>query len=59
MGRGGVSGSDLLISLPDSGEIVCEHRGGVVSYITEVRGPEWTFFTSKESRDDESRAGTW
>jgi hypothetical protein len=33
--------------------------GAVISYKTEVRGPEWHFFTSKAREgDNESRAGT-
>ncbi|HXX98183.1 MAG TPA: hypothetical protein VEL11_13815 [Candidatus Bathyarchaeia archaeon] len=54
-----VCGSHLLVTIPDCGEIVCEHCGAVISYKTEVRGPEWTYFTSKAREgNDESRART-
>ncbi|MGC2574819.1 MAG: TFIIB-type zinc ribbon-containing protein [Candidatus Nitrosopolaris sp.] len=55
-----VCGSDQLVSIPDSGEIVCEHCGAVISDRTEEKGPEWrTFVTSTAVRkgDDQNRTG--
>jgi transcription initiation factor TFIIB len=55
-----VCGSDQLVSIPDSGEIVCEHCGAVISDRTEEKGPEWrTFVTSTAVRegDDKNRTG--
>ena len=55
-----VCGSDRIVTIPDSGEIVCEHCGAVISDKTEEKGPEWrTFVTSTARRegDDENRTG--
>jgi len=42
-----VCGSDQLVTVHDSGEIVCERCGVVISDKTEEKGPEWrTFVTS-------------
>src|SRR5215831_13395235 len=38
-------------SIPDSGEIVCEHCGIVISDKTEEKGPEWRFVTSTGGRE--------
>jgi transcription initiation factor TFIIB len=46
-----VCGSDQLVTIPDSGEIVCERCGIVISDKTE-ENPEWrTFFTSRGGRE--------
>jgi transcription initiation factor TFIIB len=39
-----VCGSEQLVTIPDSGEIVCEHCGVVISDKTEEKGPEWRTF---------------
>ena len=55
-----VCSSDQLVTIPDSGEIVCEHCGAVISDRTEEKGPEWrTFVTSTAVRegDDKNRTG--
>ena len=39
-------GSSQLVTIPDSGEIVCERCGIVISDKTEEKGPEWRFVTS-------------
>ncbi|MFZ0511830.1 MAG: TFIIB-type zinc ribbon-containing protein [Candidatus Nitrosopolaris sp.] len=52
--------SDQLVTIPDSGEIVCEHCGAVISDKTEEKGPEWRTFatsTAGRERDDENRTG--
>ncbi len=36
-----ICGSEQLVTIPDSGEIVCEHCGVVISDKTEEKGPEW------------------
>ena len=53
-----VCGSTQLVTIPDSGEIVCEHCGAVISDKTEEK--EWrTFVTSTAGKkgDDENRMG--
>jgi len=53
-----VCGSSQLVTIPDSGEIVCEHCGAVISDKTEEK--EWrTFVTSTAGKkgDDENRMG--
>jgi transcription initiation factor TFIIB len=55
-----VCGFDQIVSIPDSGEIVCEHCGAVIYDKTEEKGPERrTFVTSTAGRegDYESRTG--
>jgi transcription initiation factor TFIIB len=55
-----ICGSNQLVTIPDSGEIVCERCGIVISDKTEEKGPEWrTFVTSTASRegDDQNRTG--
>jgi hypothetical protein len=63
-----VCGSSQLVTIPDSGEIVCQHCGAVISDKAEEKGPEWctfvastesTFVTSMEGRegDDQNRTG--
>jgi len=50
--------SAQLVTIPDSGEIVCEHCGSVISDKREEK--EWrTFLTSRtgRKRDDETRSG--
>ena len=32
-------GSDQIVTIPDSGEIVCEHCGAVISDKIEEKGP--------------------
>ena len=39
-------GSTQLVTIPDSGEIVCERCGIVISDKTEEKGSEWRFVTS-------------
>ncbi len=47
-----VCGSNQLVTIPDSGEIVCERCGIVISDKTEEKGPEWrTFLTSTGGRE--------
>src|SRR5215468_4369991 len=49
-----ICGSDRLVTIPDSGEIVCDHCGTVIS--DKIEEKEWrTFFTA--TGDDENRAG--
>ena len=50
-----VCGSYQLVSIPDSGEIVCERCGIVISDKTEEKGPEWRGVTS--TGDGENRTG--
>ena len=53
-------GSEQLVTIPDSGEIVCEHCGVVISDKTEEKGPEWrTFATATVGGEgnDENRTG--
>ena len=52
-----VCGSDQLVSIPDSGEIVCEHCGAVISDKTIEKSPEWRAITSIEGGEgnDENR----
>jgi transcription initiation factor TFIIB len=55
-----VCGSDQLVTVIDSGEIVCQHCGAVISDRTVEKGSEWrTFVTSTAGRegDDQNRAG--
>ncbi|HXX98940.1 MAG TPA: TFIIB-type zinc ribbon-containing protein, partial [Candidatus Bathyarchaeia archaeon] len=55
-----VCGSDQLVTILDSGEIVCQHCGAVISDRTVEKGSEWrTFVTSTASRegDDQNRTG--
>jgi transcription initiation factor TFIIB len=55
-----VCGSDQLVTLLDSGEIVCQHCGAVISDRTVEKSSEWrTFVTSTASRegDDQNRTG--
>jgi len=46
-----VCGSNQLVTIPDSGEIVCEHCGIVISDKTEEKGPEWRVVTSTRGRE--------
>jgi transcription initiation factor TFIIB len=50
-----VCGSNQLVSIPDSGEIVCERCGIVISDKTEEKGPEWRGVTT--GRNGENRTG--
>jgi len=55
-----VCGSEQLVTIPDSGEIVCEHCGVVISDKTEEKGPEWRTFATVAvggEGNDESRTG--
>jgi len=55
-----VCGSEQLITIPDSGEIVCEHCGVVISDKTEEKGPEWRTFAKVAvggEGNDENRTG--
>lgn len=55
-----VCGSDQIVTIPDSGEIVCEHCGAVIYDKTEEKGAEWrTFVTSIAGREgqDQNRTG--
>ena len=55
-----VCGSNQLVTIPDSGEIVCQRCGAVISDRTVEKGSEWrTFVTSTAGRegDDENRTG--
>ena len=54
-----VCGSDQLVTVPDSGEIVCERCGAVISDKTVEKGPEWRAVTSTGGRegDDQNRTG--
>src|SRR5215469_8413435 len=54
-----VCGSDQLVTVPDSGEIVCERCGAVISDKTVEKGPEWRAVTSTGRRevDDQNRTG--
>ncbi|MGC2574894.1 MAG: TFIIB-type zinc ribbon-containing protein [Candidatus Nitrosopolaris sp.] len=55
-----VCGFDQIVTIPDSGEIVCEHCGAVISDKIEEIGPEWrTFITSPAGGEghDENRIG--
>ena len=36
-----VCGPNQVVAIPDSGEIVCERCGIVISDKTEEKGPEW------------------
>ena len=52
--------SDQLVTVIDSGEIVCQRCGAVISDKTEEKDPEWrTFVTSTAGRegDDQNRTG--
>ena len=44
-------GSSQLVTIPDSGEIVCERCGIVISDKTEEKGSEWRFVTSTGGRE--------
>ena len=54
-----VCGSDQLVTVHDSGEIVCERCGAVISDKTVEKGPEWRAVTSTGGRegDDQNRTG--
>jgi len=55
-----VCGSDQIVTIPDSGEIVCEHCGAVISDKTEEKGPEWRSFataTAGREENDSNRTG--
>jgi len=55
-----VCSSDQIVTIPDSGEIVCEHCGAVISDKIEEKGPEWRSFTTATvggERNDENRTG--
>ena len=55
-----VCGSDQIVTIPDSGEIVCEHCGAVISDKIEEKGPEWRSFTTATAgreENDENRTG--
>ena len=52
--------SDQIVTIPDSGEIVCEHCGAVISDKIEEKGPEWRRFTTASAgreENDENRTG--
>jgi transcription initiation factor TFIIB len=51
-----VCGSNQLVTIPDSGEIVYECCGIVISDETEEKAPEWrTFLTSTGDREGDYR----
>jgi transcription initiation factor TFIIB len=55
-----VCGSDQIVTIPDSGEIVCEHCGAVISDKIEEKGPERRSFTTASAgreENDENRTG--
>jgi transcription initiation factor TFIIB len=55
-----VCSSDQIVTIPDSGEIVCEHCGVVISDKIEEKGPEWRSFTTATvggERNNENRTG--
>jgi transcription initiation factor TFIIB len=55
-----ICGSEQLVTIPDSGEIVCEHCGVVISDKTEEKGPEWCRFAKVAvggEGNDENRTG--
>ena len=55
-----VCGSEQIVTIPDSGEIVCEHCGVVISDKTEEKGPEWGTFAKVAvggEGNDENRTG--
>jgi transcription initiation factor TFIIB len=55
-----VCDSAQKVTIPDSGEIVCEHCGAVISDKIEEKGPEWRSFTTASARreeNDENRTG--
>src|SRR5438309_9566964 len=55
-----VCGSDQIVTIPDSGEIVCEHCGAVISDKIEEKGPEWRSFataTAGREENDSNRTG--
>ena len=55
-----ICGSEQLVTIPDSGEIVCEHCGVVISDKTEEKGPEWCTFAKVAvggEGNDENRTG--
>jgi len=55
-----VCGSNQIVTIPYSGEIVCEHCGAVISDKTEEKGPEWRSFTTSTAgreENDENRTG--
>ena len=55
-----VCGSDQIVTIPDSGEIVCKHCGAVISDKIEEKGPEWRSFTTasaEREENDENRTG--
>ena len=59
-GECSICGSDRIVAIPDSGEIVCEHCGAVISDKTEEKGPERRTFATSTTRtegDDENRTG--
>src|SRR5215469_8399954 len=49
-----ICGSDRLVTIPDSGEIVCDHCGAVIS--DKIEEKEWRTFVTATG-DDENRAG--
>ncbi len=55
-----VCGSDQIVTIPDSGEIVCGDCGAVISDKIEEKGPEWRSFTTATAgreENDENRTG--
>jgi transcription initiation factor TFIIB len=55
-----VCGSDQIVTIPDSGEIVCEHCGAVIADKIEEKGPEWRSFataTAGREENDSNRTG--
>jgi transcription initiation factor TFIIB len=53
-------GSEQIVTIPDSGEIVCEHCGVVISDKIEEKGPEWRTFAAVavgSAGNDENRRG--
>src|SRR3989442_5140330 len=55
-----VCGSNQIVTIPYSGEIVCEHCGAVISDKTEEKGSEWRSFTTSTAgreENDENRTG--
>jgi len=53
-----ICGSEQLVTIPESGEIVCEHCGVVISDKTEEKGPEWFAKVAVRGEgNDENRTG--
>ena len=55
-----VCGSDQIVTIPDSGEIVCGDCGAVISDKIEEKGLEWRSFitaTAGREENEENRTG--